>query len=91
MSDGVERIRQFNLRRGAVAGFKRDRNSPTRRSVIRNRMLRVLRSVGPLKRTVLRGVALGTPEQFDAVLEQLLREGRIVKIGDRKATKYGLR
>ena len=76
--------------RGTLSGFKRDRNSPTSRKIIRRRILRVVASVGPIKRTVLRGVARGTPEQFDTVLRQLLEEGRLVKHRARRGTTYGL-
>ena len=56
------------------------------------RLVRVCENLGPLKRNVLRGLALAKHpgEDFETVFNDLLRDGALVMYGERKGAKYGI-
>lgn len=61
---------------------------------LRRRLLRVVEPDrgGARKLSVLRGLAAAKhpDEDFDAVFAALLREGALVKLGDKRGATYGL-
>jgi hypothetical protein len=58
---------------------------------LRARLLRVVRNAGPVKQTVLRGVARKHPdEDFALVFSAMRHRGELVMHGDKRGAKWGL-
>lgn len=57
---------------------------------LRARLLRLVRTVGPVKHSILRGIALAKHpgEDFDQVFAEMRRRGEIVMHGRKKGARW---